>query len=192
MSKIIRILSTTDLHGTIYPYDYANHKEHTYGVAQIKTLIDSLRDENTIVIDNGDTIEGSPFTYYHYANNIDKVCPLSLAMKTIKYDFLNVGNHDFNYGPDALFKHIEAVDTPCITSNVLYKDKHLGPEYIVKNLCDKKIVFFAVTTHFVPKWENPINIKDGEKWSDGQPPLSHLITDPMLHSTEYYSSLPRD
>ena len=33
--------------------------------------------------------------------------------------------------------------------------------------------------------KNPINIKDGEKWSDGQPPLSHLTTDPMLHSTEY-------
>ena len=161
MSKI-KILSTTDLHGTIYPYNYGNNQENNYGIAKIKTLIDSIRDENTIVIDNGDTIEGSPFTYYHYSFHKDEICPLSTAMNTIKYDFLNVGNHDFNYGPDALFKHIETVGAPCITGNVLYKGKHLGPEYIVKNLCDKKIVFFAITTHFVPKWEDPKNIEDFE------------------------------
>ena len=161
MSKI-KILSTTDIHGTIYPYNYGNNQENNYGIAKIKTLIDSIRDENTIVIDNGDTIEGSPFTYYHYSFHKDEICPLSTAMNTIKYDFLNVGNHDFNYGPDALFKHIETVGAPCITGNVLYKGKHLGPEYIVKNLCDKKIVFFAITTHFVPKWEDPKNIEDFE------------------------------
>lgn len=161
MSKI-KILSTTDLHGTIYPYNYGNNQENNYGIAKIKTLIDSIRDENTIVIDNGDTIEGSPFTYYHYSFHKDEICPLSTAMNAIRYDFLNVGNHDFNYGPDALFKHIETVGAPCITGNVLYKGKHLGPEYIVKNLCDKKIVFFAITTHFVPKWEDPKNIEDFE------------------------------
>ena len=162
MDNKIKILSTTDLHGVIYPYTYADGKDMNYGLAKIKALIDSIRDENTIVIDNGDTIEGSPFTFYHYANYPDEVCPLSLAMKEVGYDMLNLGNHDFNYGPDALFKHIETVGAPCISANVLYKGKLLGPEYIVKNLCNKKLVFFALTTHFVPRWEEPENIKDFE------------------------------
>ena len=81
MSNKIKILSTSDIHGTIYPYAYADGKSLDEGLAKIKTLVDSLRDENTIVIDNGDTIEGSPFTYYHYAFNGNGVpCLLSEAM----------------------------------------------------------------------------------------------------------------
>ena len=162
MNKTIKILSTTDLHGIIYPYLYADKKDMNYGLAKIKSLIDSIKNENTIIIDNGDTIEGSPFTYYHYSNNKDETCLLSKAMHLINYDFINIGNHDFNYGPDALFKHIEAINAPCITANVLYKSKHLGPRYLVKELLNKKIVFFAITTHFVPHWEDPKHIKDFE------------------------------
>ena len=162
MNNKIKILSTTDLHGIIYPYFYADHKSNNYGLAKIQSLIKSLRDENTILIDNGDVIEGSPYTYYHYANYPDEICPMSKAMGVMNYDFINIGNHDFNYGPEALFKHIKAVNAPCITANILYNGKHLGPEYIVKNINNKKLVFFAITTHFIPMWEEKENIEGFE------------------------------
>ena len=174
MSETIKILSTTDIHGIIYPYGYADHKPMNYGLAKIKSLVDSLRDENTILIDNGDTIEGSPFTYYHYNNHRDEICQLSKAMKLMGYDMLNVGNHDFNYGPQALLNHIEAVGAPCISANVLYNNKLLGPEYIIKNLCNKKLAFFGVTTHFVPHWEEPETIK-GFEFIDAYECAKHLV-----------------
>ncbi len=159
MGNKIKILSTTDIHGIFYPYNYADNKDMNFGLAKIQSLIKSIRDEDTILIDNGDVIEGSPYTYYHYANKADEVCPLSIAMSKMNYDFINVGNHDFNYGPEALFRHIEAVNAPCISANVLYNDKLLGPEYVVKNIQGKKLVFFGITTHFVPLWEEKENIK---------------------------------
>lgn len=63
MKNTIRILSTSDVHGCIYPNSYADGKTHDIGLARLKTLIDVLRDEDTVLIDNGDTIEGTPFTF---------------------------------------------------------------------------------------------------------------------------------
>ncbi len=158
MKNIIRILSTSDVHGSIYPYTYSNGASCDAGMARIKTLIDSLRDENTLVVDNGDIIQGSSFTFYHYSNMPDEVCPVSEAMAQIGYDCINLGNHDFNYGEEALFRHIRASGSVCISANVRYKGELLGPEYVIKESFGKKLALFAVTTQFVPHWEKPENI----------------------------------
>lgn len=160
MNKTIRILSTSDVHGCIFPYTYADGTEKNHGFARIKTLIDSLRDENTIVLDNGDTIEGTPFTFYHYANYPDEVCEISKVMKEIGFDYINLGNHDFNYGEKTLFAHIDATGSKCLTANVLYKDKNIGPEYVIHNIGGKKLALFALTTQHVPNWERPENIRN--------------------------------
>jgi len=162
MAKTIKILSTSDVHGTIFPYRYADLKEMNHGFARLKTLIDSLRDENTILIDNGDTIEGTPFTNYHYNNFPDQVCEVSTVMKMMKYDYVNVGNHDFNYGEEALFTHLKETNALCLTANVLYKGKQLGPDYIIKEFDNKKLALFALTTQAIPNWEKPQNIKNFE------------------------------
>lgn len=159
MSKPIKILSTSDVHGCIYPYTYADGSKKNHGFARLKTLIDSLRDENTIVIDNGDTIEGTPFTFYHYSNHPDEICEISYVMKEIGFDYINLGNHDFNYGEKTLFDHIDATGAKCLTANVLYNDKPIGPDYVIHNINDKKLALFAITTHYVPNWERPENIE---------------------------------
>lgn len=63
MNNIIRILSTSDLHGMVYPYSYADMTSRNHGLARLRTMIRNLRDENTVVLDNGDTLEGSPLTF---------------------------------------------------------------------------------------------------------------------------------
>ena len=162
MSEKIRILSTSDIHGAIFPYSYGDMKEMNMGLAKIKTLIDSLRNENTIIIDNGDTIEGSPFTFYHYSQKKDEVCPLSLAMRKIGYDYLNVGNHDFNYGKEVLDRHIEAAGGQLLTANLLYKGKQVGKDYVIHTFNNKKLAIFALTTQYIPHWEDPKNIEGFE------------------------------
>lgn len=162
MDNKIKILATSDIHGYIYPYSYADGEKRDHGLAKLKTLIDSIRDENTILIENGDVLEGSPFTMYHYQNRPNEINPLSVIMKEMKYDFTNVGNHDFNYGEEALFRHYDVVGGTLLTANVLYKGKQLGPDYIIRNILGKKLAFFGVTTHFVPKWEDPEHILNYE------------------------------
>ena len=62
MKNRIRIITTTDLHGYIFPYRYSDGFDADMGIAKCATLIQSLRDDNTIVIENGDVLEGSPLS----------------------------------------------------------------------------------------------------------------------------------
>lgn len=63
----VTILETSDLHGNVLPINYANNQESDVGLAKISTLIQAERRQNdyTIVIDNGDSIQGTPLTHYH-------------------------------------------------------------------------------------------------------------------------------
>ena len=63
MKNRIRILATTDLHGYIYPYRYADGLSMYHGTARLKTAIDAFRDDNTLLVDNGDTIQGSSLQF---------------------------------------------------------------------------------------------------------------------------------
>ena len=159
MKNRIRLLATSDVHGYIYPYDYADQSEAEYGLARLNTLITSLRDENTLLIDNGDILEGSPLSFYHFHEHKDDVSPMTKVLDAMEYDFINLGNHDFNYGEEVLLRHLDNMHAPLLTGNVLYKGKPLGLTYAVKELAGKKIVLFGVVTHYIPNWEKKQNIK---------------------------------
>lgn len=157
---IIRLLATSDVHGYIYPYSYATKKEENIGYAKISSLIKTLRDENTIVIDNGDVLEGSPLMFYHMHYDIDNISPVSKVLKEINYDFINIGNHDYNYGEDILLKHLNYLNGKCITANILYKGKPFNHEYVIKEIAGKRIALFGLTTQYISNWESKEHIKD--------------------------------
>ena len=159
MSKIIRLLSTTDLHGMIFPHSYADRKPRKQGLACMRTIIKQLRDENTVLLDNGDILEGSPLTFHHYLKCSDRENPMTACIRELKYDYINIGNHDFNYGYDVLKQYIDGTNAICLSGNVLYHGKVVGKEYDVKEIAGKRIAFFGVITHFVPEWEKPENIE---------------------------------
>ena len=61
------MLATTDMHGYIYPYDYYTREPAARGLAAAATLIaaSAPRTPNTLLIDCGDTIQGSPLESVH-------------------------------------------------------------------------------------------------------------------------------
>ncbi|MCZ9337661.1 bifunctional metallophosphatase/5'-nucleotidase, partial [Streptomyces sp. TRM76130] len=71
----LTVLGTTDLHGHVFNWDYFTNAEYTdsagnaQGLARVSTLIDQVREEkgreNTLLLDAGDTIQGTPLTYYY-------------------------------------------------------------------------------------------------------------------------------
>src|ERR1051325_10859525 len=65
------ILSTTDLHGHIFPIDYYTNKYDNVGIAKVATLIKEARknDPDLILVDSGDTIQGTPLEYFHNKRN---------------------------------------------------------------------------------------------------------------------------
>lgn len=159
MQNRIRILATSDVHGAIFPYRYADNKPANVGFARLNTLISKLRDDNTLVIDNGDTLEGSPLSFFHFYRHPDDVSPMTTVMHDMHYDYINVGNHDFNYGEEALMMHLQNVGAPCITSNFIYHGKPYGPTYVIQEIAGKKVALIGVVTQYIPHWETPAHIK---------------------------------
>jgi 2',3'-cyclic-nucleotide 2'-phosphodiesterase/3'-nucleotidase len=91
----ITILGTTDLHGNINPIDYYTNKPDNRGLAKIATLIKAIRKDqpNLLLIDSGDTIQGSPLESFHGRKNNQPPDPMMLAMNALNYDAMTVGNH---------------------------------------------------------------------------------------------------
>ncbi|MFI0985329.1 bifunctional metallophosphatase/5'-nucleotidase [Streptomyces exfoliatus] len=128
------VMGTTDLHGNVFNWDYFTDREfddkahNDIGLAKISTLVDQVRAakgrRNTLLIDAGDTIQGTQLSYYYAkVDPITKaggpVHPMAQAMNAIGYDAAALGNHEFNYGIPVLRKFEEQCDFPLLGANAL-------------------------------------------------------------------------
>ncbi len=159
-----RILQTSDVHGYIYPRSYSSKKQADIGLAQISTLLKQYRTPNTLLIDTGDTIQGSPLTYHHAKENVGKENPLSKIYNYLKYDFITIGNHEFNYGKNYLENFLDFLDAKIINSNILNKQSgkpYYGKPYEILNFENgPKVAIIGATTHYIPNWEQPAHINN--------------------------------
>ena len=80
----LKILFTSDLHGYFFPTDYIHTGCRPMGVNALSGMFRAARDENTLTIDGGDTLQGSPFAYY--AAHHGRVPLLARAMNDAGYD----------------------------------------------------------------------------------------------------------
>src|ERR1044071_2346251 len=157
----ITILGTTDLHGNIDPLDYYTNKPDNRGLAKIATLIKRIRKEqpNLLLIDSGDTIQGTPLESFHNRKNNKPPDPMMLVMNSLKYDAMTVGNHEYNFGLKVLEKARSEAKFPWLSANTYDKAKpqtHYKP-YIVKEVAGVKIGILGLTTPGIPNWDNPPN-----------------------------------
>src|SRR5699024_7230007 len=100
----LKILYTSDLHGHALPMDYGTNKHAELGLAKIATAVKNKRQEQdqVIVIDNGDLIQGTPFMTHYVKEHTDKPNPMIAIMNEIGIDAAVLGNHEFNYGKKVL------------------------------------------------------------------------------------------
>ncbi|MBN8757244.1 MAG: bifunctional 2',3'-cyclic-nucleotide 2'-phosphodiesterase/3'-nucleotidase [Variovorax sp.] len=104
----VALLETTDLHANVRSFDYFKLAEDkSYGYERTATLINAARKEfqNTMLFDNGDTIQGTALADYEaLVSRVPCTQPLSVykVMNATGYDAGTLGNHEFNYGLDFL------------------------------------------------------------------------------------------
>ncbi len=135
----LRIIETTDIHANVMDYDYYKDKpSEQIGLTRAATLVKQARTEavNSILVDNGDLIQGSPMGDYMAAKGIKPgdVHPVYKAMNQLSYDVGNIGNHEFNYGLDFLKETINDAKFPYINANVYNAStgEHLFTPYLIK------------------------------------------------------------
>ncbi|MEP6570731.1 MAG: 5'-nucleotidase C-terminal domain-containing protein [Acidobacteriota bacterium] len=171
------VLGTTDQHGNLFPVDYYTDKPDNRGLAKISTLIKQVRREskNVLLIDSGDTIQGTPLEYYHNKKNNAPADPMMLAMNALAYDAMTVGNHEYNFGLPVLEKARSEAKFPWLSANTYNKgtnQTHYTP-YIVKEIAGVRIAVLGLTTPGIPNWENAPNyaglefrepLSEAKKW----------------------------
>lgn len=157
----ITLLSTTDLHGHIYPIDYATNTPSNEGFAKVATLIRKVRAAagEVLLVDCGDTIQGTPLVYHHNRINNVPPDPMMLVMNALHYDAFVVGNHEYNFGLDVLQKARREARFPWLSANTERTGDN-SPAYdthITKTLNGVRVGVLGLTTPGIPFWEDKEN-----------------------------------
>jgi 2',3'-cyclic-nucleotide 2'-phosphodiesterase/3'-nucleotidase len=149
----LSVMGTTDLHGNVLNWDYFKNAEYDdtahndIGLAKVSTLVTAVRERlaadrhapRPLLLDAGDTIQGTPLAYY-FARiepiTDGHVHPMAAAMNQIGYDAAALGNHEFNYGLDILRKFQRQLRFPLLGANA--QDWSTGlpvfPPYVLKRV----------------------------------------------------------
>jgi 2',3'-cyclic-nucleotide 2'-phosphodiesterase (5'-nucleotidase family) len=104
-SAHVVVVSTTDVHGHVLGWDYVNDREAPGGLSRAATILQTLRaqyPDQVIVLDAGDLIQGTPFATYFAGEGRQRPWPMVDALNALQYDAATPGNHEFNFGLDAL------------------------------------------------------------------------------------------
>ncbi len=137
----VRLLETTDIHAHIMDYDYYGDKPSTsFGLVRTSALLKQRQAEkqNTILVDNGDLIQGNPLGEYVFRQGLDEgeVHPIIKAMNLLGYDAATLGNHEFNYGLEFLDETMDDANYPIVNANVFHAsnqdDYYFNPYEIVE------------------------------------------------------------
>lgn len=146
----ITVMESSDLHGHVLNWDYYKNSEYDdsahndVGLAKVATLVNRIRADrgraNTMLVDSGDTIQGTPLDYYYAKvepiTETGETHPMARAMNAIGYDAVTLGNHEFNYGLPLLATWIRQLRAPVLGANAV--DARTGlPAYlpfVLKNM----------------------------------------------------------
>lgn len=153
----LRVIQTTDVHGSFFPYDFINRKPRKGSMARVCTYVDSLRKEygqNLILLDNGDILQGQPTCYYYNYVNTKATNIAADVINYLKYDAEAVGNHDIETSHSVYDKWISEVKCPVLGANVVNASDgkpYLKP-YTILERSGVKIAVLGMLTPAIPNW----------------------------------------
>ncbi len=123
----LRVLSTTDLHAHLLPFDYfTDTRAPGTGLARLASMIARQRAEvpNVLLVDNGDTLQGTPLADTALTEIVPagRPNPMIAAMNAIGFDAATLGNHDFDFGMEYLEMSLSQATFPLVLANVCRAD----------------------------------------------------------------------
>lgn len=154
-AQTIRIIYTTDTHGSIFPYDFVKGEDAQHCLAQAATYIQEAREssDNVILLDAGDMLQGTPAVYYYnYVDSVRNIIPM--MYNYLNYDAVCIGNHDIETGHAVYDKVVSQMNMPVLGANAV--DKATGKPYFqpytILERAGKRIAVLGLTTPYVPHW----------------------------------------
>lgn len=132
----ITIVHTNDIHAR------AVENKAELGYTRIGAAVKRIKAENpnTLVLDAGDTFHGLPFA------NLERGSSIAKLMNAVGYDYMTVGNHDFNYGQDRLLELEKEINFPILVANVYKDGKRLFTPYEIRTLAGVRVGVFGLAS----------------------------------------------
>ncbi len=158
-TKTLKILATSDTHGKFVPWDYALNAESLTGsMAQLASAVKALRDENTLLLDAGDTVQDNSADQFITADK-GRIHPMIAAMNAMRYDVWVPGNHEYNFGMDVLKRLMGQQEARVLTGNVRdAKGAALADAYIILEKNGLRIGIIGMITPNITRWDT-VNLK---------------------------------
>ena len=182
-ASMITLLHTADIHSQLYQHDefFIENGKPVYkkrgGLASLKTMINSLRNQNTantLVIDGGDCFQGSGIAALSEGKAI---VPL---MNNIGYDIMLPGNWEVVYGKEMMMQDMFGYDALKVCANMYHdtqddmKGDLIFPPYFVKHIAGIKIGFIGYNDPLTPKRQSPAYC-DGIKFTQPEANVAKYI-----------------
>lgn len=163
MEKTLNIYYTSDIHGYLYPETYADRRETP--LALFAAMSGFQKDGNTLLLDGGDMLQGSAFDLYCQKYLCESTAQAE-AMNAAGYDFVTLGNHDFNYGYQYLTHYLKKLSAKAVCANVKIKNKEdadlVKPYEIVTLENGLRVAVIGIVTDHVKVWEKPEHLEPFE------------------------------
>ena len=150
------IVATTDVHGHATAWDYLTNAPYPGGLARAATAVDSLRRRypgSVILVDAGDLIQGDPFTDFFSGVGARDPHPVIDAMNLMGYDAATLGNHDFDFGLEVLWRSLAGAAFPYVSANILHDGVPVLPPTTVVQRNGVRVSITGLTTPGVMIWD---------------------------------------
>ncbi len=158
--KVLNLFYTSDTHGHVFPVDYPGAREEHSGLLNMAGQI--RREENTLILDGGDTLQGTPLSQYYIAHSGDyPFHPMAQAFNALGCDYFTLGNHDFNFGYQVIKEYLEAMEGECLCANLVDKKGELPLKKWTVRVMENglRVGITGIVTDYVMIWEQPQNLR---------------------------------
>jgi len=160
-ADIVSIIHTTDLHGNVLPTaDYSGEAD-LGGIARCATRIAQWRKENprTLLVDAGDLYQGTE-AGFRTQGKIMTDC-----LNHLDYDAWVLGNHEFDWGVEAVHAAVEHSAMPVLVANGDFeghqawvedqRDRSRVLPYVIREVGGYRVALIGMTTPGMPNWFLP-------------------------------------
>ena len=140
---VITIYSTNDIHGVVAE----SPDDGVIGLPQVAAIAAST--ENAILLDAGDATQGASFA------TVDSGAHVIEVMNAAGYKAMAAGNHDFDYGAEALEANAENAQFPILSANTLKDGAPLLDSHTIVEAAGYQIGIIGLTTALTSTSTNP-------------------------------------
>ncbi len=156
---VITFIETTDVHGSVFPYNFITAKPADTSLAQVSTIVNAERAKSgneVVLLDNGDSLQGQPTVYYSNFEKTDVPHMWGEMLNFMGYDAVSVGNHDIEAGHGVYDKLYAELDAAVVTANAVKPDgnPYFKP-YVIIERQGVKIAVLGLISPKIPEWLPP-------------------------------------